>query len=312
MRKQFIPLAIMLVIFMCLISGYVGDKEIIFPEIAALAIGAWLMEESSWGNKSLNFWLSPTMAAITGYIILKFLPYNPFLMVAGAFVLVVVQLKMLNSEMFPSLSAAILPIIIHTQSWIYPMSVCILTAIIACGKKIIDNYYNKRVNGGRLVKNINVSGKVIFTKEEAIHWAKLLISILLVSAIALYFKWDYIITPSLIVAFVGLSKPGGKTHTKSVLILIVLVSSAFLGVFWVYIINYCLYWPIWISAGLSMICVLFIYHLFEFTLPPAAAIALLPTIIPVKGLWMYPWQILIGSVIFLLIKLSWFEKLKVV
>ncbi|MBX4269069.1 hypothetical protein [Clostridium estertheticum] len=47
----------------------------------------------------------------------------------------------------------------------------------------------------------------------------------------------------------------------------------------------------------------------EIIFPEIAALALLPTIIPVKGLWMYPWQILIGSVIFLLIKLSWFEKL---
>ena len=56
-----------------------------------------------------------------------------------------------------------------------------------------------------------------------------------------------------------------------------------------------------------MVCVLLMFHLFQFTLPPAAAIALLPTIIPVEGLWMYPVQILIGSTIFLLINVSWFK-----
>jgi len=140
-----------------------------------------------------------------------------------------------------------------------------------------------------------------------VHWVKLLISILLVSAVALYLNWDYIIIPPLIVALVGLSKPGRKSHTKGVLVLIALVSAAFLGVFWIYLIHYCLYWSIWISSGLSMICVLLIFYFFQFTLPPAAAIALLPTIIPVAGLWMYPLQILIGSTIFLLINLSWFK-----
>ncbi|WP_298842062.1 HPP family protein [Clostridium sp.] len=209
--------------------------------------------------------------------------------------------------MYPSLSAAILPIIIHTQSWLYPLSVCILTAIIASGKKIIDNYHNKKSNGISFVENTKDSGKVVFTKEEGIHWVKLLISILLVSAVALYLNWDYIITPPLIVAFVGLSKPGREVRTKGVLVLIILVSAAFLGVSWIYFIYYYLYWPIWVSSGLSMVCVLLMFHLFQFTLPPAAAIALLPTIIPVEGLWMYPVQILIGSTIFLLINVSWFK-----
>jgi len=40
MKKRFMPLAIMIVIVMCLISEHMGEKEIIFPEIAALAIGA--------------------------------------------------------------------------------------------------------------------------------------------------------------------------------------------------------------------------------------------------------------------------------
>lgn len=311
MKKQFIPLVIVLVAAMCIISGYTGEKEIIFPEISALAIGAWVMEKSTWGNKSFHFWLSPTIAALTGLVITRFLPYSPFFMIAGAFILVVLQLKIIGSEVSPFFSAAILPILTHTQSWYYPLSVCILTGIIACGRKLIDNFYKEKDISGRFVESLNGREKVNLTHDELVNWVKLLTSIMLVSAIALYFQWNYIIAPPLIVAFVELAKLKGKLHSKTGLVFILLVLAAFSGVLWLYLIYYFLHWPVWISASLSMVCILLIFHFLRFALPPAAAITLLPIIIPVKNLWMYPWQVLVGSAIFLMINLSWFKKLPV-
>lgn len=269
MKKQFIPLVIILVIVMCIISGY------------------------------------------TGLIITRFFSYFPFLMIIGAFVLVVLQLKIISSEVTPSFSAAILPILIHTQSWYYPLSVCILTGVIACGKKLIDNFYKEKGTSTRFLKSLKERKKVNFTWEEFINWVKLLVSIMLVLAVALYFHWNYIIAPPLIVVFVELAKPKGKLYSKTRLVFISLVLAAFSGVLWVYLIYYLLHWPVWVSAGLSMICIFLIFHFLQFILPPAAAIALLPIIIPFEDLHTYPWQVLIGSIIFLLINLSWLKKLPV-
>jgi len=311
MKKQFIPLVIVLVVSMCIISEYTGEKEIIFPEIAALAIGVWVMKKSAWGNNSFHFWISPTIAALTGLVITRFLPYPPFLMIAVAFVLVVLQLKIIGSEVSPSFSAAILPILMHTQSWYYPLSVCILTGVIAFGKKIIDNCDPKRNTGNRYTETLNEKGEVNLNQKELINWVKLLMSILMVSAVALYFHWNYIIAPPLIVAFVELAKPNGKLHLKTGLVFILLVFAAFSGVIWLYFIYYFLHWPIWISAVVSMVCILLVFHFLRFSFPPAAAITLLPMIIPVNNLWTYPGQVIAGSVIFLLINLSWFKKLPV-
>lgn len=311
MKKQFIPLTIMLVIAMCIISEYTGEKEIIFPEISALAIGTWVMEKPAWDNNDLFFWISPTIAALTGLIITRFFPYVPLLMIMGAFVLVVIQLKIMGSEVTPSLSAAILPILTHTQSWYYPLSVCVLTGIIVCGKKLIDNSYKEKGTSNEFLKNIKEREKVNFTQEELINWIKLLISIILVSGFALYFHWNYIIAPPLIVTFVELAKPNGKLHFKTALVFISLVLAAFLGVLWLYIVYYLLHLSVWISAGLCMVCIFFVFYFLRFTLPPAAAIALLPIILSPKDLCMYPWQVLIGSFIFLLINLSWVKKLPV-
>lgn len=180
MKKQSIPLAIVLVIAMCMISGYIGEKEIIFPEISALAIGAWVMEKSTWGNKNFHLWLSPTIAALTGLVITRFLPYYPFFMIIGAFILVVLQLKVIGSEVTPSFSAAILPILTHTQSWYYPLSVCILTGIIVCGKKLIHNSYKENGTSTELLESLKEKQKVNHIREELINWVKLLTSIILI------------------------------------------------------------------------------------------------------------------------------------
>jgi len=311
MKKQFIPLVIVLVVVMCIISEYTGEKEIIFPEIAALAIGAWTMKKSPWGNKSFHFWLSPTIAALTGLVITRFLPYAPFLMISGAFVLVTLQLSIIGSEVSPSLSAAILPILMHTQSWYYPLSVFILTGIIAGGKKLIDSYYDKNYTCEKYVEVSRKRKKFNPTKRELINSSKLLTSIIMVSAVALYFHLNYIIAPPLIVAFVEFTKVKEKIYLNTVRVFILLTCAAILGVIWLYFIYYLMNWPIWISSALSMICILLIFHFLKFSFPPAAAITLLPIIIPFNSLWMYPWEVLVGSTIFLLINLVWFKKVPI-
>lgn len=308
MKKQFIPLVIVLVVFMFIVAEYIGEKEIIFPEISALAIIPWVIGGSTTQNKGLHFWLSPTIAALTGVLITRLFPYFPFFMVAGAFVLVALQLKIIGSEVYPSLSAAILPILMHTQSWYYPLSVCILTGIIAFGKLLMDNFQKEKNPIAGLAENHKEKQKVNFTKPELIYWTKLFVTILLVLGAALYFHWNYIIAPPLIVILVELTKPNSKLQNKTGLVFILLVFAAFSGVAWLYLIHYFLHWPVWISAGFSLVCILLAFEFFRFPLPPAAAIALLPTIIAVDDLWKYPWQVLVGSAVFLLIGLHWFEK----
>lgn len=304
MNKKFIPLAVLLVIVMCVISEYIGEKELMFPEVSALVISAWLTKKSTSQSKSLHFWLSPTLAAVTGILILKLFPYSPLFMIAGAFILVAMQLTFMNSEIYPALSAAILPILLHTESWYYPLSVCIFTGIIACGKKII---YISSKKENKIIKKS--SGEILkFNSSNLIQWGALLICVLLVSAFALYFHWNYIVAPPLIVTFVELAKRNGKTKYNIGLIFISLVFASFLGTLCLYLICHVLHLPVWISAGLSVTCVLIAFYFLDFSWPPTAAIATLPVLVPSENLWMYPCEVLAGCFIFLIINMFWMKK----
>lgn len=307
MKKPLIPITILLVVTMFVFAEYIGEKEIIFPEIAALAFGAWVMDKSPWSGNWLHLWLSPTMAALTGMAIIKFFPYSPLIMVSGAFILVVIQLKLLGSSVLPSLSAAILPIIVHASSLYYPLSVCILTLIIALGKKIMDDYQKKESTdlAPEHARKKEKSGEI---QEEIIYWSKLLTGVLLVLGVAVSSHWIYLVAPPLIVVFVELSKPKGSLQAKAGRIFTLLVSAAFLGVFWLYLINYLLFWPVWISVVLTMGSVLLLFRLSQLIFPPAAAISLLPTIIPIKSIGVYPWQVALGSAAFIIVSLVWFKR----
>ncbi len=308
MNKKNEFLSILLIAAMFAVAGISGQKEIIFPEIAALALGAWVLETPPWHGTNFNFWLSPSLAALTGVTIVRYFPYSPVLMTAGAFVVVILQLKLLRSAILPSISAAILPVITHAGSWYYPLSVCILAGIIAFGR-VLMNRSLPAINDDGLP---SLPGRFMAGWDrnavELKHWGKILAGILAVSVAAVEFHVLYMLAPPLIVAFVELSKPDGILRRKSAKILLLLVLAAFSGVCWLYLFESVLHRPIWISACISTISVFLVYRAMRLPFPPAVAIALLPTIIPAGYLWSYPLHVLFGSAAFVLISILWFGK----
>ncbi len=306
MNKKNELLSILLIASMFAVAGFAGQKEIIFPEIAALALGAWVLEKPPWHGTNLSFWLSPALAALTGMAIVRYFPYSPVPMTAAAFVAVILQLKLLRSAILPSISAAILPVVTHADSWHYPLSVCILTGIIAFGRILMNRSLPAENAAGLLNLPVRAGSGEKGTAGELKHWSKLLAGILAVSAVAEEFRLFYMIAPPLIVAFVELSKPGGILRQKSAWILFQLVFAAISGVCWLYLVEYVLHWPIWISACISTISVFLVYRTIRLPFPPAVAIALLPTILPAERLWSYPLHVLLGGAAFVLMSILWF------
>ncbi len=293
--------AILLVVAIFAVADFTGQKEIIFPEIAALALGAWVMEKSPWPGADIYFWLSPTLAALTGILIVRYFTFAPFWMITAAFCLVALELKLARSAMFPSISAAILPIITHSDSWYYPLSVCGLTGIITLGRRAMNSYASAKCQTRAPTVTGGYARKETWTLPESAHWGKLLAGVILVTAVAVRFDFLFMVAPPLIVAFVELSKPGGAAREKAGTALILLVLAAVFGVFWLLLIQNVFHLPVWISACVSTLTVFLLYHALRMPFPPAVAIALLPTILPEDILLMYPVQVLAGSAAFVVL-----------
>lgn len=309
MKIKFIVLPVILIAGMFAVAGFTRQKSVIFPEAAALALGTWVMEKPPWRDNHLYLWLSPTMAAITGVAIVKAFSYSPFFMIAGAFIFVSIQLLVLRSDVYPSVSAAILPIIIHVTSWYYPLSVLVLTGVIACTGKIIKWSDMGKESEGFGVNHLEVSeNKDGPLQAELIHWTKLLIGVLCVSSVAVYCHVIYAIAPPLIVVFIELAKPNGWLRAKASIIFLLIATGALVGVFWLWLFYYSLHWPIYISVVFSLASILLLFLVLRLPFPPAAAITLLPTLLPMQNIWAYPLDVMLGSGVFILISLVFFGK----
>jgi hypothetical protein len=219
-------------------------------------------------------------------LIVRFFEYAPFFMITAAFSLVVLQLKLARSSVLPSISAAILPIITRSDSWWYPLSVCIMAGIIALGRRALNRSVSE--------KHSTWTATAAFKRPDTAHWGTLLAGVSLITAIAVSFDLLFMVAPPLIVAFVEVSKPGGVVREKAGRALILLVLAAFSGVSWLLLIHSVLHRPVLVSASVSTATVFLFYHALRMPFPPAVAIALLPTILPEAVLLSYPWQVLAG------------------
>ena len=112
-----------------------GQHEIIFPEAGALCVGLWLMPKAVW---NVRVWQVPvylTAAALIGLAVNMFVPACFEIRFTLAFIAIFVLLRLVRCNMYPLVSASMLPVLIDTTSWVYPVSVLVLSLLIAVGRK---------------------------------------------------------------------------------------------------------------------------------------------------------------------------------
>jgi hypothetical protein len=115
------------------------------------------------------------------------------------------------------------------------------------------------------------------------------------------------IAPPLIVGFVEISRPNHSSRETPGKILLLLVLAAFSGVIWLHLVENIIHGPLWMFSGLSLLSVFLLYHCLRVSFPPAAAIALLPVLVPTANLWEYPLDVFLGSTLFMLMGIVCFR-----
>lgn len=316
MKKIIAPLSVVLLVtLMYAVADISSVKEIIFPEIAALSIGTWYIKNSAWTENIINIWLSPTLAALTGVVMGHFLRYPQAILIISAFIVVGFQLYILRSNVLPSISAAILPIVLNVQTLYYPLSVCIFTGIIAAGSWSV-NYFRLNSNSSSpIVSDLNEDKQRDWELTGITYWLRLLVGVVCVTIIAFQTKWIYIISPPLIVSFIEYANESNHPHGQPVRLFLLIFSAAASGMLLVSVTNIVVHFPLWASAVVIVVWMFYLFRLFRFAFPPAVAVALLPTIINTKMLLFFPLQVGVGITLFMVLekilvkpkRTKWFE-----
>ncbi|WP_213583036.1 hypothetical protein [Paenibacillus sp. J2TS4] len=108
------------------------ENEIILPEIAAMAIAMWVYREPGWIRQPSNIFLAPTITAAIGFMINQ-LPIAYIGKVILCLAIVMLFLRIIQSNLSPSIATGLLPLVINANEWTFIIWIFIFTFFLMLG-----------------------------------------------------------------------------------------------------------------------------------------------------------------------------------
>ena len=246
------------IIAMMTASVILKDHEIILPEVAAMAIAMWVWRDAGWIRQPSKIFLAPSITALIGFVVNQ-LPISYLGKVILTLILMMLFLRIIQSNLGPSIATGLLPVVTNATEWSFVISVFILTFLLMLGVLIFG--LNKR-----LEKKVKIQYKYM-----VVFLVLIFVWIALCSIVGYPLA---VIPPILVVVFESLQKPmySGKMAFKQGLVLTI---SATVGTL--------LYFSIdsWILVTLlNMILMLILLYIVGIRVPAVYAFPLLPFVFP--------------------------------
>lgn len=291
---------ILMALLMVFVAEISGEKEIIFPEICALTIGAWISEQQPWNtNKRLIFFLM-SFAALFGVLVVKYVHCPLIFQVCLCFAFTGFILTLCKTNFIPIISACILPVYLRTDSWIYPISVCAMALIIIIAQWYMEKMHLRPVN--------NFIPCDFDLKVQVIKWSKLLIVFGLLALIPFKTHQIYFLAPPLIVMFTELANPQSPARKRPQYIVGLMTFGAFTGCVIRLLLNSYFQLPLSICTAVACVILFAALDKLKINFPPAGAILLIPMILDENLLIRFPIEVFIGAVVLCIASLLLFRE----
>lgn len=294
MKKVIQPICMILVICAMIgIAEITGQKEIIFPEIAAICTGAFLAPAFPWKTDLLRILITVSVCAVLGVLIVQFLPFSLFAQMMIAFALSQAVIMLSGTNFVPMVSAVVLPVLMQSRGPVYPAAAFILTLIICLIVMALEK--------------ADIRDKIEFTGLRSLNGEALRISIMRIAAACIVIfaatssGMSFIAAPPLLAAFTEISDPDSRPGKKPVRVVLVVSLCALAGSVCRYLITEKAGLPL-IAAGLAAcICIIIIFKVSDMYFPPAGALAILPMLIDSGKVIIFPAQIFAGIFIIVIL-----------
>lgn len=280
---------ILMAISMVWLAELSGEKEIIFPEICALTIGAWISEQQPWAVNKRRIFLLMSAASLFGVLIVRYCPLPLIAQVCICFGFSGFILTACKTNFVPIISACILPVYLRTTSFVYPAAVMVMALIIIAAQWVMEKNHLRPVN-----KFVPCEFDL---RKQIIKWSKLLAVFGLIALIPFKTHQIYFLAPPLIVMFTELSNPKSPARTKPVYIAGLMTFAALTGSLCRLLLNVYLNIPLSICTAFSCIVLFAALNKVRINFPPAGAVLLIPMILDEKLLQMFPVEVFIGSIV---------------
>lgn len=278
------------------------EREIIFPEIAALATGMILTPHKPWKVNGQRIIFFITLCAVCGMVIVQYVHIPLLAQILLAYGIGQFILGISGTSLGPMISAIVLPVLLQSAQIIYPISAFILCLMIVLVRKVMEaagfreaEPYEPLPTGGRPVW---------------IRLAERLFLVFLFGLVCIPAGWRFCIAPPLLVAFQEFTDPACPARRKPVRAVLLLGFMAMIGSYSRILLCRELGLPVTAAAVVTMLCLSAAYAATGMFLPPAGAMGILPMLVPEKILPLFPLQVLTGSAVLMILALLFFRARK--
>lgn len=301
---------LLVVVGMIFFSEFFGEKEIIFPEVTALAIGIFLAPKLSWKTNYRRIFILIGFCAISGVCIVRYLPVPIWAQFSIAYALSQIILLCSKTTFAPMISAIMLPVMLQTKTPVYICAAFILTATIILVRLVLEKTGVKE-------KNAYIPQKIDLKKDISLIVIRSMVVLLLSIVIfGMEYNLRFLLAPPLLVFFTEITKRNenmvkeqkvesedDKKWMKHQLQIRIkkgipfITLCAFTGVLCRYIITVLLGLPLTLSAVVAILFMIIYLFTFDMFLPPAGAMTILAMLIPESMMLFYPVQVFFGVLI---------------
>lgn len=292
-------LCILVPVLMVGLSELLGEPEIIFPEFAALATGAWLTPCAPWRTTSLQIIVLLGLASCAGVGIHLLLPVPMLFQVLIAFLFTGLCLTISRSTFVPMISACILPILMGTDTIVYPLSVISLGVVCIGIRGLMQKY--------GFVSPFSPPDPNLSLRQSLRDWLLRTLVLGLVAAVPVLTQNYYFIAPPVLVVFVEFTHPKSALRKKPLKILLVIAFSCLIGE-GARMLHIHLGFALWLCSCIALILLMLVFSSFKIAFPPAGAMALLPLILPAQQADLCSLKAIIGCALFIGLALLLFRK----
>lgn len=289
---------LLLVGLMVGVAELLNEKEIIFPEITALAVGYMVAQKRSWKVNGKRMLLLITICATVGVLIVRYSRLTLFPQMIIAFSFAQILFMFSGTTFAPFVSAIVLPVMMQTKSFIYPISAVVLTILVIGFHQLFLKM--------KIREDEEYIPVMLNSKDDIIDTALRIVCVAIVGFVAIYFNYKFIIAPPLLVAFTEFSRPRNKVRNKPIKTVLVITGCALVGSLSRYLLTIKLELPLTVSALIATLVMLLILTYTKMYMPPVGAITILSMMIPQSSVITYPLQIFVGSVVIILLSRVFF------
>lgn len=247
-----------------------NNREIILPEVSALAIGCFIYQNPAWLTKPFHVFLLPSLTAVGGFFINR-LDLNLAAKLILVLVMVVAVLSMFKSGMAPAFATGLLPVITHADSMMFIYSIVLLTILLYAFIRLLHH---------------NLSDPIPAQQQGHQHRLLYLAFVSVWVIICWVMGWMMMaaIPPVIVVGYESIHKdvyPVGLLGKQ----VLCLVAAALIGTVSLYLFKNLL-----LTALVDMALVSVLIEIVQFKLTPTYAMSLLPMVLPGTshtyfGLW---------------------------